>query len=87
MDATAFEQEVAALVVEALNLDVKPEEIDPSAPLFGDGLGLDSIDVLEISLVVGKKYGVQLKADDKDNTKTFSSLSALAAYIAANRAN
>ncbi|MFT3735884.1 MAG: phosphopantetheine-binding protein [Rhodocyclaceae bacterium] len=87
MDATAFEQEVAALVVEALNLDVKPEEIDPAAPLFGDGLGLDSIDVLEISLVVSKKYGVQLKADDKDNTKTFSSLSALAAYIAAHRSN
>jgi acyl carrier protein len=87
MDATQFEQEVAALVVEALNLDVKPEEIDPAAPLFGDGLGLDSIDVLEISLVVSKKYGVQLKADDQDNTKTFSSLRALAAYIAQHRAN
>lgn len=87
MDAMQFEQEVATLVVEALNLDVKPEDIDPTAPLFGDGLGLDSIDVLEISLVVSKKYGVQLKADDQDNTKTFSSLRALAAYIAQNRAS
>ncbi|GAB4062811.1 phosphopantetheine-binding protein [Uliginosibacterium sediminicola] len=85
MQTTPFEQEVAQLIVEALNLEVKAEEIAAEAPLFGEGLGLDSIDVLEISLVVGKRYGVQLRADDQDNTKTFASLRALAAYIQQHR--
>ncbi|MBA4265845.1 MAG: acyl carrier protein, partial [Comamonadaceae bacterium] len=56
--------EVAALIVEALNLEVKPEEIDADAPLFGEGLDLDSIDVLEIALVISKKYGFQMRSDD-----------------------
>lgn len=81
----ALQLEVAQLIVEALNLDIKAAEIAPDAPLYGDGLGLDSIDVLEISLVLSKRYGLQLRADDQDNEKFFSSLGSLTAYIAAQR--
>ena len=77
--------EVAELIVSALNLDMAPQEIEADAPLFGDGLGLDSIDVLEIALVISKKYGFQLKSDNEDNIRIFSSLRALAAHIAAHR--
>ena len=84
-DAIAFEREIAQLIVEALNLETPADSIEPEAPLFGEGLGLDSIDVLEISLVVSKKYGVQLRADNQDNTHIFSSLRTLAAHIAQHR--
>lgn len=77
--------EVAALIVEALNLDMAPDEIEADAPLFGDGLGLDSIDVLEIALVVSKRYGFQLKSDNEDNVRIFASLRALTAHIASQR--
>lgn len=77
--------EVAALIIEALNLEMGPEEIDADAPLFGEGLGLDSIDVLEIALVISKRYGFQLRSDDADNTRIFSSLRALTAHIASQR--
>jgi len=77
--------EVAALIVEALNLEMAPEEIDPDAPLFGEGLGLDSIDVLEIALVISKRYGFQLRSDNADNVRIFASLRALTAYIARQR--
>lgn len=77
--------EVAALIVEALNLEMAPEEIEPDAPLFGEGLGLDSIDVLEIALVISKHYGFQLRSDSADNVRIFASLRALTAYIASQR--
>lgn len=77
--------EVAELIVSALNLDIAPAEIETDAPLFGDGLGLDSIDVLEVALVVSKRYGVQLKSDNEDNIRIFSSLRALTTYIASQR--
>ncbi|MCH2219612.1 MAG: phosphopantetheine-binding protein [Dechloromonas sp.] len=77
--------EVAELIVSALNLDITPAEIEADAPLFGDGLGLDSIDVLEIALVISKKYGIQLKSDNEDNVRIFSSLRALTAYIVSQR--
>lgn len=77
--------EVAELIVSALNLDLAPGEIEADAPLFGDGLGLDSIDVLEVALVVSKRYGVQLKSDNEDNIRIFSSLRALTTYIASQR--
>ena len=64
---------------------MSPEEIEADAPLFGDGLGLDSIDVLEIALVISKKYGFQLKSDNEDNIRIFSSLRALTTYIASQR--
>lgn len=77
--------EVAALIVEALNLDVQPQDIDPQAPLYGDGLGLDSIDMLEIALVVSKRFGFQLKSDNENNQQIFASLQALTEHIAAHR--
>ncbi len=82
---TTFQSEVAALLVEALNLDVAPASIDPDAPLYGEGLGLDSIDILEVALVVSQRYGFQLKSDDEDNVRIFKSLATLAAHIEANR--
>ena len=78
--------EVAELIVSALNLEVGPEEIEADAPLFGEGLGLDSIDVLEIALVISKRYGFQLRSDNQDNLRIFSSLRALATHIASQRA-
>ena len=77
--------EVAQLIVEALNLEVTADEIEPDAPLFGDGLGLDSIDVLEIALVISKRYAFQLRSDNADNTRIFASLRALTAHIASQR--
>ena len=77
--------EVAALIVEALNLDVKPEDIQPDDPLYGEGLGLDSIDMLEISLVISKQYGFQLKSDNENNVKIFASLCSLSEHIASQR--
>ena len=77
--------EVSALIVEALNLDVAPAEIDPDVALVGEGLDLDSIDVLELALVVSKRYGFQMQADDPNNATTFSSLRALTAHIANHR--
>jgi acyl carrier protein len=80
-----FYPEIAALMVEALNLEISADEIALDAPLYGDGLGLDSIDVLEIALVVSKRYGLQLRADNADNQHIFSSLRNLTDYIAAHR--
>ncbi len=81
----ALEHEIAALMVQALNLDATPQTIDPEAPLYSDGLGLDSIDILEVALVVSKTYGFQLRSDDEDNVRTFSSLRSLAAHVARHR--
>jgi len=83
---SALEQEVAELIVEQLNLEeVDAREIDPAAPLFGDGLGLDSIDALEMALAVSRRYGVELRAGSADNVRIFSSLRALCEYIASKR--
>ena len=79
---TPLQSEVAALLVEALNLDIAPETIDPEAPLYGEGLGLDSIDILEVALVVSQRYGFQLRSDDEDNVRIFTSLASLAEHIA-----
>ncbi|WP_427915082.1 phosphopantetheine-binding protein [Ramlibacter sp. MMS24-I3-19] len=81
-----LEAELAEMIVSSLNLDVQATDIQPEAPLYGDGLGLDSIDILEIALVISKKYGLQIKADSADNFEIFSSLRSLAAYIVKNRA-
>jgi len=83
-DATLL-AEVAEMTVSALNLEIRPSDIDPAAPLYGDGLGLDSIDILEVALVVSKRYGFSLRADNEDNLRIFSSLQSLADYIAAHR--
>ncbi len=83
---TPLEAELAALMAEALNLETPAAAIDPQASLYDDGLGLDSIDLLELSLAISKKYGVQLRADDADNQRIFATLSSLAQHIEANRA-
>lgn len=80
-----FERELAELVVQALNLETPAAELDPTAPLYDDGLGLDSIDILEIALVVSKRYGLELRADDQNNTRIFASLRSLASHIQAHR--
>ncbi len=80
-----LQTEVARLIVSALNLDISPDEIPPDAPLYGEGLGLDSIDILETALVVSKRFGFQLRADNADNVRIFSSLASLTEHIAANR--
>ncbi len=80
-----LQREVAELMIECLNLDIAVDQIDPDAPLYGEGLGLDSIDVLEVALVVSKRYGMQLRADSADNQHTFSSLRSLSDHIAAQR--
>ncbi len=77
--------EAAALIVEALNLEVQPHEIVPDEALYGEGLGLDSIDMLEISLVISKRYGFQLRSDNENNDQIYSSLRALCTYIASQR--
>lgn len=82
---TSTEFELAQLIVETLNLDQAAGEIDPEMPLYGEGLGLDSIDMLEISLVVSQRFGVKLRADDEDNAEIFKSLRSLNAYIQAHR--
>jgi acyl carrier protein len=79
------EADLALLIVKTLNLEVEPIEIDPEAPLYGDGLGLDSIDMLEIALAVSKEFGVKLRADDKSNKQVFSSLRSLNGYIQLHR--
>jgi acyl carrier protein len=80
-----LERELAALFVQALNLEVAPGDIDPEAPLYGEGLGLDSIDILEVALIVSKQYGIQLRADAQENQQIFRSLRHLAEYIAVQR--
>ncbi len=81
----ALELELAELFVSALNLDVAPTDIDPTAPLYGEGLGLDSIDILEVALEVSKRYGFQLRSDDANNHQIFTSLRSLAAHVAQHR--
>src|SRR4030081_1347328 len=80
-----LQREIATLFVQALNLEVLPQGIDPEAPLYGEGLGLDSIHILEVELIVYKHYGIQLRADAGENQQTFRSLRLLAEYIAAHR--
>jgi acyl carrier protein len=82
---TDLQRELAALLVEALNLDIAPESIDPQAPLYGEGLGLDSIDILEVALVVSQRYGFQLRSDDDENVRIFKSLASLAEHVATHR--
>ena len=84
-DTGALERQIAQLIVQGLNLPLSPEQIDPEAPLYGEGLGLDSIDILEIALIVSKQYGVQLRAGDQNNQRIFRSLRHFAQYVAAQR--
>ena len=85
-DQTATEQEMAQLIVETLDLqDVDAASIEPEAPLFREGLGLDSIDALELSLAISQQFAVQLRADDSNNKAIFATLRSLTAHIDQNR--
>lgn len=79
------EDEIAQLLIDALHLDQSPDEIHPDEPLFGDGLGLDSIDALEIALAISKVYGFALKSDEGEAHQVFASLRSLTRYIDAHR--
>jgi acyl carrier protein len=79
------ELELATVMVKTLNLEVAPADIDPEAPIYGEGLGLDSIDILEISLAVSKHYGFQLKSDDENNKVIYRSVRNLSAHVEAHR--
>jgi acyl carrier protein len=85
-DHSPAERELALLLIEALNIEDTPvESIDPEAPLFGDGLGLDSIDALELALAISKRYGFQLRSDEEENRRIFASLRALSAHVEQHR--
>lgn len=83
--SSTLELELAQLFVDALNLETTAEAIDPLAPLFGDGLGLDSIDILEVALEISQRYGFQLRSDDENNQRIFQNLRSLAAHVAQQR--
>ncbi len=86
-DPDTLEHELKQLIVDALKLeDVSPEEIDSDAPLVGEGLGLDSIDILELAMAVQKKFGVRAQTDDAENQKIYASVKNLAAFIVEQRA-
>lgn len=81
-----LEKELAALIVKDLNLeDVRLDEVTADTPLYGDGFGLDSIDILEIALLVSKRYGFELRSDNPDNERIFATLGALAKYVSEHR--
>src|ERR1700679_2637627 len=80
-----LQREIASLFVQALNLEVLPQDIDPEAPLYGEGLGLDSIDILGAGSVVSKQNGIQLRADSQENQQIFRSLRHLAEYSTGHR--
>ena len=85
MAASAQEHELAQLIVTSLNLEITADQIDPDAPLYGEGLGLDSIDILELSLAISKAYGLQLKSDEAEENQVFKSLRTLNQYIQQHR--
>ena len=82
---TEQERELAQVIVDALNLEVQPRDIDPDAPLYREGLGLDSIDILEIALTLSKRYGLQLRSDDAENAAIFRSLRSLNDHVQQHR--
>ena len=82
---TAEELKLAQLIVSSLNLEMQAAEIDPTAPLYGEGMGLDSIDILEVALAVSKAYGVKLRSDDELNRRIFNSLRSLSEHIQQHR--
>jgi acyl carrier protein len=84
-NASPEELELARLIVVTLNLDVAAADVNPAAPLYREGLGLDSIDVLELALAISKAYGLQLRSDDENNLKIFSSLRSLNGHIQQHR--
>ena len=85
VDRTPAEQELAELIVSSLQLELAAEAIEPEARLFGEGLGLDSIDALELALAISRKYGFELRSDDERNQRIFASVRSLSNHIEAHR--
>lgn len=85
LEQTPAESDLARLIVSALQLEVSPDEIEPDARLFGEGLGLDSIDALELALAISRNYGFELRSDDERNHRIFASLRSLTSHIEAHR--
>ena len=85
LERSPAEQTLAELIVASLQLEIAPEEIEPEARLFGEGLGLDSIDALELALAISRAYGFELRSDDERNQRIFASLRSLANHIEAHR--
>lgn len=85
LDQTPAEQSLAKLIVSSLQLEIAPDEIEPDASLFGEGLGLNSIDALELALAISRTYGFELRSDDERNHRIFASLRSLASHIEAHR--
>ncbi|MFN0160132.1 MAG: phosphopantetheine-binding protein [Burkholderiales bacterium] len=84
--SASIAQELTGIVIETLNLELSADSVDADAPLFGaEGLGLDSIDMLEIALEISKRYGFQLRSDDENNKRIFASLNALARHVEQHR--
>lgn len=86
MQLSEAELEIANLIVSTIDLEVEPDRIDPEAPLFYEGLGLDSIDALEIAMEISRKYGFELRSDDEKNGNIFASLRNLTKHVLENRA-
>jgi len=85
-ELSTLERELGTLIIESLNLeDITLEDIDPIEPLFNEGLGLDSIDALELVVALSSRYGIQLRSDDPNNKQIFSSLRALAQHVERHR--
>lgn len=85
LEQTPEEQALARLIVSSLQLEVAATEIEPDGRLFGDGLGLDSIDALELALAISRNYGFELRSDDERNHRIFASLRSLSNHIEAHR--
>jgi acyl carrier protein len=81
------ESDLAKLIIKTLNLDLDLSEVNAETPIYQDGFGLDSIDILEVSLAISQRYGVKLRSDDKNNTQVFKNLGALSAYIQSQKAD
>lgn len=83
---TPQEAEIAQMIIDAVNLeDVTVDDIDPKESIFNDGLGLDSIDALEISLEIQKRYGIKIKSGDKNVSQVFASVASLSEFVEANK--
>lgn len=86
-DHAMLEREIAQLIIDTLNLeDLQPADIPADQPLFGEGLGLDSVDALELALALQKRYGIRVESDAKHARQHFATVANLAAYVAAQQA-
>jgi acyl carrier protein len=85
LEQTPPERALAELIISSLQLELAPEQIEPEARLFGEGLGLDSIDALELALAISRSYGFELRSDDERNRRIFASLRSLSSHVEAHR--